>query len=156
MSNILSISNSTSNTTWQTWQSEQHMSLAFHFRDAPKFWNLFPYHLNKNVGLSFFHKCRSKQPEAALRTIYNYLSRFNSYISGQSLRRYASAAPTAAFAGQKGSNVSVLCMLLDLPKFHAYQGKYTVTLIPGDGTLWLNIYCRFFLWHVHDRHWSGN
>ncbi|KJA30223.1 hypothetical protein HYPSUDRAFT_32359 [Hypholoma sublateritium FD-334 SS-4] len=33
-----------------------------------------------------------------------------------SLRRYASAAPTAAFAGQKGSN-----------------GKYTVTLIPGDG-----------------------
>ncbi|VDB85401.1 unnamed protein product [Peniophora sp. CBMAI 1063] len=33
-----------------------------------------------------------------------------------SVRRYASAAPTAAFAGQKGSN-----------------GKYTVTLIPGDG-----------------------
>jgi isocitrate dehydrogenase (NAD+) len=32
------------------------------------------------------------------------------------LRRYAAAAPTAAFAGQKGSN-----------------GKYTVTLIPGDG-----------------------
>ncbi|KZP32998.1 mitochondrial NAD-dependent isocitrate dehydrogenase subunit 2 precursor [Athelia psychrophila] len=32
------------------------------------------------------------------------------------LRRYASASPTAAFAGQKGSN-----------------GKYTVTLIPGDG-----------------------
>ncbi|THV08493.1 hypothetical protein K435DRAFT_740621 [Dendrothele bispora CBS 962.96] len=31
-------------------------------------------------------------------------------------RQYASAAPTAAFAGQKGSN-----------------GKYTVTLIPGDG-----------------------
>jgi len=34
----------------------------------------------------------------------------------QTLRQYASAAPTAAFAGQKGSN-----------------GKYTVTLIPGDG-----------------------
>ncbi|EKM59879.1 uncharacterized protein PHACADRAFT_170477 [Phanerochaete carnosa HHB-10118-sp] len=34
----------------------------------------------------------------------------------QSLRGYASAAPTAAFAGQKGPN-----------------GKYTVTLIPGDG-----------------------
>ncbi|KAH8830532.1 putative IDH2-isocitrate dehydrogenase subunit 2, mitochondrial [Flagelloscypha sp. PMI_526] len=34
----------------------------------------------------------------------------------QYLRSYASAAPTAAFAGQKGSN-----------------GKYTVTLIPGDG-----------------------
>ncbi|RDB22684.1 Isocitrate dehydrogenase [NAD] subunit 2, mitochondrial [Hypsizygus marmoreus] len=32
------------------------------------------------------------------------------------LRQYASAAPTAAFAGKKGSN-----------------GKYTVTLIPGDG-----------------------
>jgi isocitrate dehydrogenase (NAD+) len=32
------------------------------------------------------------------------------------LRRYASASPTAGFAGQKGSN-----------------GKYTVTLIPGDG-----------------------
>ncbi|KAF8238730.1 mitochondrial NAD-dependent isocitrate dehydrogenase subunit 2 precursor [Tricholoma matsutake] len=32
------------------------------------------------------------------------------------IRRYASAPPTAAFAGQKGSN-----------------GKYTVTLIPGDG-----------------------
>ncbi|KAJ7179086.1 mitochondrial NAD-dependent isocitrate dehydrogenase subunit 2 precursor [Mycena filopes] len=32
------------------------------------------------------------------------------------LRRYASAAPTAAFAGKKDSN-----------------GKYTVTLIPGDG-----------------------
>jgi len=32
------------------------------------------------------------------------------------LRRYASAAPTAAFSGQKGSN-----------------GKYTVTLISGDG-----------------------
>jgi len=32
------------------------------------------------------------------------------------LRTYASAAPTAAFAGQKGPN-----------------GKYTVTLIPGDG-----------------------
>ncbi|KAK2466251.1 hypothetical protein APHAL10511_001893 [Amanita phalloides] len=31
-------------------------------------------------------------------------------------RRYASAAPTAIFSGQKGSN-----------------GKYTVTLIPGDG-----------------------
>ncbi|KAJ7754257.1 hypothetical protein DFH07DRAFT_504583 [Mycena maculata] len=36
--------------------------------------------------------------------------------SSQALRRYASAAPTAAFAGQKDSN-----------------GKYTVTLIPGDG-----------------------
>ncbi|KAG6837430.1 hypothetical protein H0H93_009524 [Arthromyces matolae] len=34
----------------------------------------------------------------------------------QAVRRYASAAPTAAFAGKKGSN-----------------GKYTVTLIPGDG-----------------------
>ncbi|OBZ70153.1 Isocitrate dehydrogenase [NAD] subunit 2, mitochondrial [Grifola frondosa] len=34
----------------------------------------------------------------------------------QAFRRYASAAPTAAFAGKKGSN-----------------GKYTVTLIPGDG-----------------------
>ncbi|KAI0304108.1 hypothetical protein BC826DRAFT_981571 [Russula brevipes] len=34
----------------------------------------------------------------------------------QAVRRYASAAPTAAFAGQKGSN-----------------GKYTVSLIPGDG-----------------------
>ncbi|KAI0677606.1 hypothetical protein C8Q78DRAFT_1074290 [Trametes maxima] len=34
----------------------------------------------------------------------------------QAFRRYASAAPTAAFAGQKGAN-----------------GKYTVTLIPGDG-----------------------
>lgn len=34
----------------------------------------------------------------------------------QAVRRYASASPTAAFAGQKGSN-----------------GKYTVTLIPGDG-----------------------
>jgi len=34
----------------------------------------------------------------------------------QPLRRYASSAPTAAFAGQKNSN-----------------GKYTVTLIPGDG-----------------------
>ncbi|KAI0307168.1 hypothetical protein B0F90DRAFT_1852195 [Multifurca ochricompacta] len=34
----------------------------------------------------------------------------------QAIRRYASGAPTAAFAGQKGSN-----------------GKYTVTLIPGDG-----------------------
>ncbi|KAF5388028.1 hypothetical protein D9615_000459 [Tricholomella constricta] len=32
------------------------------------------------------------------------------------IRKYASAAPTAAFAGKKGSN-----------------GKYTVTLIPGDG-----------------------
>ncbi|KAI0036767.1 hypothetical protein K488DRAFT_81757 [Vararia minispora EC-137] len=37
-------------------------------------------------------------------------------LLAQPLRRYASAAPTAAFAGQKGSN-----------------GKYTVTLIPGDG-----------------------
>ncbi|TFY81875.1 hypothetical protein EWM64_g2138 [Hericium alpestre] len=37
-------------------------------------------------------------------------------VCSQSLRRYATAAPTAAFAGQKGSN-----------------GKYTVTLIPGDG-----------------------
>ncbi|KAH9844293.1 mitochondrial NAD-dependent isocitrate dehydrogenase subunit 2 precursor [Rhodofomes roseus] len=36
--------------------------------------------------------------------------------SSQTFRRYASASPTAAFAGQKGSN-----------------GKYTVTLIPGDG-----------------------
>ncbi|KAH9006826.1 mitochondrial NAD-dependent isocitrate dehydrogenase subunit 2 precursor [Lactarius hatsudake] len=36
--------------------------------------------------------------------------------SSRAVRRYASAAPTAAFAGQKGSN-----------------GKYTVTLIPGDG-----------------------
>ncbi|TEB35697.1 hypothetical protein FA13DRAFT_1728546 [Coprinellus micaceus] len=36
------------------------------------------------------------------------------YPSG--FRNYASAAPTAAFAGQKGTN-----------------GKYTVTLIPGDG-----------------------
>jgi len=34
----------------------------------------------------------------------------------QPIRQFASAAPTAAFAGQKGSN-----------------GKYTVTLIPGDG-----------------------
>ncbi|KAJ6536626.1 hypothetical protein B0H10DRAFT_2143023 [Mycena sp. CBHHK59/15] len=34
----------------------------------------------------------------------------------QAFRRYASAAPTAAFAGKKDSN-----------------GKYTVTLIPGDG-----------------------
>ncbi|KAK0468255.1 mitochondrial NAD-dependent isocitrate dehydrogenase subunit 2 precursor [Desarmillaria tabescens] len=34
----------------------------------------------------------------------------------QGIRRYAAAAPTAGFAGQKGSN-----------------GKYTVTLIPGDG-----------------------
>ncbi|KAI3612206.1 isocitrate nad-dependent [Moniliophthora roreri] len=34
----------------------------------------------------------------------------------QAVRRYASASPTAAFAGQKGTN-----------------GKYTVTLIPGDG-----------------------
>lgn len=34
----------------------------------------------------------------------------------QLMRGYASASPTAAFAGQKGSN-----------------GKYTVTLIPGDG-----------------------
>ncbi|TFL00485.1 hypothetical protein BDV98DRAFT_569078 [Pterulicium gracile] len=33
-----------------------------------------------------------------------------------SLRSYASAAPTAAFAGQKAAN-----------------GKYTVTLVPGDG-----------------------
>ncbi|KIJ70511.1 hypothetical protein HYDPIDRAFT_122422 [Hydnomerulius pinastri MD-312] len=36
--------------------------------------------------------------------------------SSQPFRRYASAAPTAAFAGNKGSN-----------------GKYSVTLIPGDG-----------------------
>ncbi|KAK0453527.1 mitochondrial NAD-dependent isocitrate dehydrogenase subunit 2 precursor [Armillaria borealis] len=36
--------------------------------------------------------------------------------SQQGIRRYAAAAPTAGFAGQKGSN-----------------GKYTVTLIPGDG-----------------------
>ncbi|KAK0490919.1 mitochondrial NAD-dependent isocitrate dehydrogenase subunit 2 precursor [Armillaria novae-zelandiae] len=37
-------------------------------------------------------------------------------IVWQGIRRYAAAAPTAGFAGQKGSN-----------------GKYTVTLIPGDG-----------------------
>ncbi|KAG1783269.1 hypothetical protein EV702DRAFT_1060984 [Suillus placidus] len=38
------------------------------------------------------------------------------FRSAQSFRQYASASPTAAFAGHKGSN-----------------GKYTVTLIPGDG-----------------------
>ncbi|KAH9977788.1 hypothetical protein BGW80DRAFT_1557798 [Lactifluus volemus] len=37
-------------------------------------------------------------------------------LHSQAVRSYASAAPTAAFAGQKASN-----------------GKYTVTLIPGDG-----------------------
>ncbi|KAJ8515068.1 hypothetical protein ONZ45_g7463 [Pleurotus djamor] len=40
----------------------------------------------------------------------------NSHIPQKAVRRYAAAAPTAAFAGQKGAN-----------------GKYTVTLIPGDG-----------------------
>ncbi|KAG0709701.1 hypothetical protein DFH29DRAFT_885420 [Suillus ampliporus] len=40
----------------------------------------------------------------------------SAFRSAQPFRRYASAAPTAAFAGNKGSN-----------------GKYTVTLIPGDG-----------------------
>ncbi|KAF9247095.1 hypothetical protein BU15DRAFT_69935 [Melanogaster broomeanus] len=40
----------------------------------------------------------------------------NALKSSQSFRRYASAAPSAAFAGSKGSN-----------------GKYAVTLIPGDG-----------------------
>ncbi|KAG2141762.1 uncharacterized protein EDB93DRAFT_1294067 [Suillus bovinus] len=38
------------------------------------------------------------------------------FRSAQPFRQYASASPTAAFAGHKGSN-----------------GKYTVTLIPGDG-----------------------
>ncbi|KAG1752726.1 uncharacterized protein EDB91DRAFT_532697 [Suillus paluster] len=38
------------------------------------------------------------------------------FRSAQPFRRYASASPTAAFAGNKGSN-----------------GKYTVTLVPGDG-----------------------
>ncbi|KDQ29406.1 hypothetical protein PLEOSDRAFT_1064201 [Pleurotus ostreatus PC15] len=40
----------------------------------------------------------------------------NLFRHAQAARQYASAAPTAAFAGQKGAN-----------------GKYTVTLIPGDG-----------------------
>ncbi|KAF9780109.1 hypothetical protein BJ322DRAFT_1084635 [Thelephora terrestris] len=40
----------------------------------------------------------------------------NTLRRSQALRSYATASPTAAFAGQKGSN-----------------GKYTVTLIPGDG-----------------------
>ncbi|KAL9712917.1 NAD-dependent isocitrate dehydrogenase [Leucoagaricus gongylophorus] len=41
---------------------------------------------------------------------------YNSMKQASAIRCYASAAPTAAFAGQKGPN-----------------GKYTVTLIPGDG-----------------------
>ncbi|KAF9652164.1 hypothetical protein BDM02DRAFT_3178341 [Thelephora ganbajun] len=40
----------------------------------------------------------------------------NTLRRSQALRSYATASPTAAFAGQKGSN-----------------GNYTVTLIPGDG-----------------------
>jgi hypothetical protein len=52
----------------------------------------------------------------------------------QPIRQFASASPTAAFAGQKGSNVSFfrLHSLYYRPYF-AFQGKYTVTLIPGDG-----------------------
>jgi len=40
----------------------------------------------------------------------------NTLRRSQTLRSYATASPTATFAGQKGSS-----------------GKYTVTLIPGDG-----------------------
>ena len=55
----------------------------------------------------------------------------------QAVRRYASAAPTAAFAGQKGSNVRLCTSLYALTSFiFCHQGKYTVTLIPGDGKAW--------------------
>jgi hypothetical protein len=52
----------------------------------------------------------------------------------QAVRRYASASPTAAFAGQKGSNVRLrISPYASTQLTFGCQGKYTVTLIPGDG-----------------------
>jgi isocitrate dehydrogenase (NAD+) len=59
--------------------------------------------------------------------------------------RYASASPTAAFAGQKGTNVrGILFLSVENPRnIVLLQGKYKVTLIPGDGTFGLE--CRIVL-----------
>ncbi|KAH6914853.1 isocitrate dehydrogenase [Coprinopsis sp. MPI-PUGE-AT-0042] len=50
------------------------------------------------------------------RSFANFVAQSAKYRQPVAFRGYASSSPTAAFAGQKGSN-----------------GKYTVTLIPGDG-----------------------
>lgn len=74
----------------------------------------------------------------------------------QALRRYASASPTAAFAGQKGSNVSAQgTMSLSENPNSCMQGKYTVTLIPGDGTL-VQRHTPACNLPVAHRHWAGD
>ncbi len=53
-------------------------------------------------------------------------STYNSLTVIQAFRQYASAAPTAAFAGQKGSNVSSLCILSE-----AADGRISRENIPS-------------------------